>query len=774
MALAYTHLLCIKKTLLLCIPLLHLDLKHNLCQSAISTSLASHTTFFQPHGSQTHGSGFGMSGNASRLNNLRLLKEALQPLHFMDDVDSSTYASLLQGCLNNKALSEGKLVHAHIIQIGFVPNVLVQTNLVTMYAKCGSLKDGRHALQEMGEQNVVSWTAMIAAYSRHGSSDEALRLFHQMQQWGIQPNQFTFASILPACADLASLKHGKEMHRQIIASGIQSNIFVGCALLDMYIKCDSLEDAHRVFEKMPEQNVVTCNAMIAGYAQSGWVHEALKLFERMHEWNTVSWTVMIASFARHGYDDEALRLFCQMQRLRTQPDDMTFTSVLPACANLKSLHHGMVVHEHVIRSGYQFNVFVQSALLDMYVKCGSLEEARKVFDRMPTRTVVSWNAMIAGYARKGYVDKALNLFQKMPLRDVISWNAMITGYAQNGYLDTALEFFQKMPEQNVVSWTAMIAGYAQNERVAEAWELFQKIPEQHVVSWNAIIAGYSHSGQFHEARKLFQQMQLTVLKPNSVTYTTTLPACANLAALEHGKEIHKDIIRSGLQSDIVVENSLVDMYAKCGCLGDARKVFDNMLGRNVVSWSAMIMGYAIHGCGKEALQLFEQMQLSGTLPNHITFLGVLSACCHAGLVYDGWQYFNSMTQNYSIAPVMEHYCCMVDLLGRAGFLDEAQEFITRMPTRPDAAIWGSLLSACRLHTNVEIGEHAAHHLLKVDPKNAANYVLLSNIYAMAGMWENAEKVRKLMRDRKIEKIPGCSWIEIDNKVHSFHEQLASN
>jgi len=262
-------------------------------------------------------------------------------------------------------------------------------------------------------------------------------------------------------------------------------------------------------------------------------------------------------------------------------------------------------------------------------------------------------------------------------------------------------------------------------------------------------------------------MQLTVLKPNSVTYTTILPACANLAALEHGKEIHKDIIRSGLQSDTVVDNSLVDMYAKCGCLGDARKVFDNMLGRNVVSWSAMIIGYAMHGCGKEALQLFEQMQHSGTLPNHITFLGVLSACCHAGLVYDGWQYFNSMTRNYCIAPVMEHYCCIVDLLGRAGFLDEAQDFINRMPTKPDAAIWGSLLSACRLHTNVEIGEHAAQHLLKLDPKNAANYVLLSNIYAMAGMWENAEKVRKLMKDRRIEKIPGCSWIEIDNKVYSF-------
>jgi pentatricopeptide repeat protein len=235
MALAYIHLLCIKKTLLLRIPLLHHGLEHKLCQSAISTSPASHTNIFQSHGSQTHVSGFGMSGKANRLNNLRRLKEALQPLHFMEDTDSSTYASLLQGCLNNKALSEGKLVHAHIIQIGFVPSVLVQTNLVTMYAKCGSLKDGRRALQEMGKQNVVSWTAMIVAYSRHGSSKEALRLFHQMQQGGIQPNQFTFASILPACVDLASLKHGKEMHRQIIASGIQSNIFVAIVVLDMYI-----------------------------------------------------------------------------------------------------------------------------------------------------------------------------------------------------------------------------------------------------------------------------------------------------------------------------------------------------------------------------------------------------------------------------------------------------------------------------------------------------------------------------------------------------------
>eukprot|EP01018_Ginkgo_biloba_P030678 Gb_05649 [translate_table: standard] len=534
----------------------------------------------------------------------RRLKDAFRILHLIDHPDCSTYASLLRGCSNRKALPEGRLVHAHIIERGCQIGVFLGNTLVLMYAGCGSLMDARRILDEMPIRNVVSWTAMIAEYTQNGHVDEALALYYQMQRTGIQPNQFTFSSVLPACASLAALRHGKEIHDDIIRSGFQSNVFVG------------------------------------------------------------------------------------------------------------------------------------SALVDMYVKCGSLEDARKVFDKLPDRNVVSWNAMIAGYAHNGHVDEALKLFQKMPKRDVVSWTALVAGYAQIGLVDEAEKLFEKMPNRNVVSWTAMIAGYAQ-------------------------------SGHFDEALKLFGQMQRAGLKPNSVTFASVIPACANLAALEQGKEVHEDIIRSGFQSDIFVGNALVDMYAKCGNVDNARKVLDKMPIRNVISWTAMIVGYAMHGCGREAIYLFEQMQQSKTKPNHVTFIGVLSACCHAGLVDDGWQYFERMSRDYHLAPAAEHYCCMVDLLGRAGLLNEAQDFINKMPIKPDAAVWGSLLGACRIHSNIVLGERVADRLFESDPKDAAHYVLLSNIYAAAGRWDDVEKVRKMMKHRRITKMPGCSWIEVDSKVHTF-------
>eukprot|EP01018_Ginkgo_biloba_P009821 Gb_15508 [translate_table: standard] len=610
-------------------------------KSACNSSLATNTprSILQQGQWLGGGSGFNICGDLRTLCMHGRLKEALVVLHFMDnrDVlqDDSAYASLLQGCGKLNALLEGKLVHAHIIQTGFSPNTSLGNKLLSMYAKCGSLVDARQAFEEMPQRNVVSWTAMIATYARHGRAQEALTLFYEMQRAGIQPDEFAFASVLPACANMAALEHGKKLHEDIIRSGFQSNVFVASALVDTYAKCGSIDDARIVFDKMPERNMVSWTAIIGGYAQNGHVHEALELFEEM-----------------------------------------------------------------------------------------------------PRRDAVSWNVMIAGYAQNGHVHEALKLFEKMPERNLVSWNAIIAGCAQHGYVDEALKLFHQMPKQDVVSWTAMIAGYAQN-------------------------------GHFDEALKLFRQMQLKVVKPNSVTFAAVLPACANLAVLQQGKEVHAYIIRNEIQSYVSVGNALVDMYAKCGSIVYARKMFDKIPERNVVSWTAMIAGYAMHGYGVEALQLFEKMEHSGVKPDGVTFIGVLSACCHAGLVDDGWQYFKRMNRDYHITPAAKHYCCMVDLLGRAGHLDEAQAFINKMPVKPNSAVWGSLLAACRTHTNIELGEYVAERLFQLEPENTAHYVLLSNIYAAAGRWDDKEKVRKIMKDRKLKMRPGLSWIEVDNKVHTF-------
>eukprot|EP01018_Ginkgo_biloba_P016323 Gb_33311 [translate_table: standard] len=576
----------------------------------------------------------------------------------------------------------------------------------------------------------------VRTLCKQGRLKEAMTIFHQMDGRGIRPDSSTYASLLQGCVNQKALSEGKLVHAHMNKKGFEPGIYLGTKLVILYAKCGRLVDARRVLDELPERNVV-------------------------------SWTAMIAAYSKYGNDEEALRLFCLMHRTGIRPDQFTLASVVSTCANLAALDHGKEIHGNIIRSAFQPDVFVGSGLVDMYVKCRSIKDARQVFDKMPERDVVTWNAMIAGYAQNGNVDEALELFQKMPERNVVTWNVMITGYAQNGRVDEALEFFQKMPERYEVSWNAMIAGYAQNGHIDEALDLFQKMPEPSVVSWTALIAGYTQNGYFAHALKYFKQMQLAGVKPNSVTFASILPACANLVALEHGKEIHENAVRSGFESDIVVGNALVDTYCKCGSIKDARQVFDKMPKQNVISWTAMIIGYAMHGCGKEALKLFEQMQQSGTKPNHVTLVGVLSACCHAGLVDDGWRYFTRMSQDYHVTPATEHYCCMVDLLGRAGCLDEAHNFILKMPIKPDAAVWGSLLGACRIHANIRLGEHVAERLFESDPKNAAHYVLLSNIYAAVGRWDDAEKVRKMMNERRVEKMPGCSWIEVSGKVYTF-------
>eukprot|EP01018_Ginkgo_biloba_P036740 Gb_04648 [translate_table: standard] len=487
-------------------------------------------------------------------------------------------------------------------------------------------------------------------------------------------DSYTYVCLLEVCTKKKALSEGKLVHLHMNERGFIPDLFLQNRLVNMYAKCGSLVDARNVFDEMPQRDVCSWNTLIAGYAQSGYFEDAANLFQKMPKRNVYSWTAMIVAYSKHGFPEDALTLFHQMRRTGTQPNHFTFASVLPACANLADLEQGMKIHEDIIRGGFQSDEFVQSALVDMYAKCGSIQKAHDVFF--------------------------------------------------------------KMHKRNTVSWTAMIAGYAQN-------------------------------GRDEEALKLFGQMQLKGLKPTPNTFASVLSACANLAALEQGMDIHEDIIRSGLQSDVYVGSALVDMYAKCGSIEKARHVFDKIHERNTVSWTAMIAGYAMHGCAKEALKLFEQMQQSGLKPNHVTLLCVLTACSHAGLIHEGRQYFDHMSQCYHITPTIEHYACMVDILGRAGLLDEAQDFINKMPIKPDATVFRCLLGACRIYNNIELGERVAEHLVELDPENPAPYVLLSNIYAAAGRWDDTETVRRMMKDKGIKKIAGRSWIEVNKQVHAF-------
>eukprot|EP01018_Ginkgo_biloba_P019235 Gb_06193 [translate_table: standard] len=555
-------------------------------------------------------------------------------------VDCNTYASLLHSSTSMKGL---KRVHAHMLRSGHNQNIFLVTKLVSMYAMCDSINDARLVFDKIYDRDVVLWNAMIRGYARSGLYEEALVLYYKMQPAGTQPDKFTFPCVVNACAGLSALKQGKQIHVRIVKSGFELDVFVGAALIDMYAKCQNIEDACRVFQRLSRRDLVSWNAMIGGYAQNGHAREALEFFH-------------------------------QMQLTDVTPDSVTMVSLLQACAHLGSLEEGKRIHDYIIQRGFEEDAFVRNSLIAMYASCGSIKIARHLFDKMSKRNVVSWNSMIAGYAQSGHVKEALSLF-------------------------------------------------------------------------------------IH--------MQLANIKPNWVTMVSLLPAFVYLAALQQGKWIHGYITRLGFESNVVVATALIDMYAKCGSLKIARQLFDKMPNRNVVSWNAMIAGYGMHGCGKDALALFYQMQRTGTKPNQITFVGVLSACSHAGLVDEGWRYFNLMTQVYDIKPTVEHYACMVDLLGRAGRMDEAYDFIKKMPVEPDAGVWGALLGACRIHCNIKLGECVAEHLFDLEPEDAGYYVLLSNIYAAAGRWDDASKVRTMMKEKGLNKTPGYSLIEVNNKVHAF-------
>ncbi|KAJ7546162.1 hypothetical protein O6H91_08G027800 [Diphasiastrum complanatum] len=546
----------------------------------------------------------------------------------------------------------------------------------------------------------------LSKLCEEGRLKEALHMLELMVQQTTKPPIHAYASLLKGCSRRMALAEGKQVHALIVQSGLDSNIFLANTLVHMYSKCGSVLHAHKVFSNMPLHNVYSWTAIISAYADSGEVEEAINLFQ-------------------------------QMQKTGVAPDKVLFVLLLKACARLAALEHGRQLHSQIIKRGFQSDVIVGSTLVSMYAKCGCTEDARELFDNLSERDVVSWTAMIAGYAQNGLGKEALALYKQMKQEGVQPNNVTFVLLLKLcASLEDARELFDNMSERDVVSWTAMITGYAQN-------------------------------GLGKEALALYEQMKQEGVQPNNVTFVPLLKVCASLAALEQGKQLHSEIIKRGFQSDVVVGSTLVDMYAKCGCTEDARELFNNMSERDVVTWTAMIAGYAQNGLAQEALALFEQMQREGTKPDDVTYVSVLSACAHSGLVDQGRYVFDSMCKNHGVTPTREHYACMVDLLGRAGCLADAELFINKMPIQPNSVVWMTLLGAARNHGHVEIGRRAFDRVVKLEPENAAPYLLLSNIYAAAGRKDELAKIRNEMEEAGVKKMPGCSWIEVDNQLHAF-------
>lgn len=397
---------------------------------------------------------------------------------------------------------------------------------------------------------------------------------------------------------------------------------------------------------------------------------------------------------------------------------------------------GSSIHAHAVKLGFCSDLFVQTALVEMYGKCRNILCARLVFDDMPKRDLVVYNAMLADYMNCGDILEARRLFAEMPERDLISWNTMIHGYAMTRDLGSARDIFDRMEDRDFVSWSSIISAYAQCREP-------------------------------NEALKLFYEMQLHGIAPDNITVLIVLSACGDMGVLGTGKEVHRLIKTDGITVDIKLGTALIDMYARCGDIENSLLVFNSMTEKDVLTWSAMIIGLANHGLGKDALDLFSKMVLEGITPNDITFVGVLSACNHTGLLSEGREYFSSMSKLYGIDPKMEHYGCMVDLLGRSGHIEDARKLIKNMPFEPDAVVWRALLGACRIHKNVDLAEEAITNLIILEPQVYGHHVLLSNVYAQANQWDDVAKVRSRIRGKSIQKVRGCSSIELENIIHEF-------
>ncbi|KDP39353.1 hypothetical protein JCGZ_01110 [Jatropha curcas] len=480
--------------------------------------------------------------------------------------------------------------------------------------------------------------------------------------------------------------------------------------------------------------------LISSSSSRKFIDYAITVFNHYYPKNSFLFNALIRGLTNNSLFESAISHFILMLRSDVKPDQLTYPFVLKSIATLCSEGLGRALHGMIYKSGFEFDLFVRISMVDAYVKVEELGSALKLFDESPQRfygeSTLLWNVLINGCCKVGSMRKAVDLFETMPERTTASWNSLINGFLRSGDLERANELFGRMPEKNVVSWTTMVNGL-------------------------------SHNGDHEKALSLFSKMLQVGVKPNDFTIVSALSACAKIGALEAGVRIHRYLTDNGFRLNAKIGTALVDMYAKCGSIESASQVFRETKEKDVLTWTVMIWGWAIHGHSEEAIQCFRQMMYAGIRPDEVVFLAILTACTHAGKVDLGLNFFKSMELDYSIEPSMKHYALIVDLLGRAGRLNQALKFIERMPITPDFVIWGALFCTCRAHKNIKLAELAAQKLLELEPKHPGSYVFLSNVYAAVGRWEDAERVRSLMQNRGIEKDPGWSYVEVEGQVHSF-------
>lgn len=659
--------------------------------------------------------------------------------------NQNTFTKVISSCtaLDNKFL--GHQVLGHVVKSGFEDNISVANSLVSMFGSFGDVKDSCYVFNHMDERDTISWNSVIAAYVDNMLCEESFRFFELMRHNHGEINSTTLSTLVLVCGTLEALKWGRGIHGLVVKMGLDSNICV-------------------------------CNTLVTMYSDAGRCSDAEHLFHGMKDRDLISWNSMMAGYVSAGRRIDALRLLANLLQLGKMINYVSFTSGLAACSVEELLAEGRIVHALVIIYGLHENLIVGNALVTMYGKCGMMSEAKQVFHKMSERELVTWNALIGGYAENKNTEETLKTFKLMR-----RWGESanyITVIGVLGACTAPCDLLKRgMPlhahmvvtgfETEEYVKNSLITMYANCGDLNSSQIIFDELVNKTSATWNAMVAANAHHGYGEEALKLLLEMQRARVDFDEFSLSAALTVSADLASLEEGKQLHNLAIKLGFNSYQYVTNCALDMYGKCGELSDVLKMLPEPNSRTRLSWNILISSFSRHGLFQKARETFHEMLKHGSKPDHVTFVSLLSACSHGGLVDEGLAYFTEMTSVFGVPAGIEHCVCIVDLLGRSGRLADAEAFIATMPVPPNDFVWRSLLAACRKHGNMDLGKKAAEHLLETDPTDDSAYVLYSNVCAASGKWHDVQNIRLKMDTNSIKKKPAYSWVKLRDKVNTF-------
>lgn len=860
--------------------------------------------------------------------------------------DKFTFLCALKACSNIQGTDEGRLIHKQIMKTNLGEDIMLGNAIIDMYAKCGSLEEAIDVFENLSNPDAVSWGAMITGYVQHGQALPALELFEKVLRQGIKPGKVMFLGTFKACGILSAIVWGRWIHDELIRSDVEVDLVIKNCLIDMYIKCEVMADAQALFQSLQIQDEVSWGTMIAGYVMIGEPHQAFQLFTQMRQQglkissnifscvvkacgliqdvvqgmvlhdliivtgtvldtvvysslvdmyikcetlqearkvfdamphrDLVSWGAMIAGYCALGHGLLAFETFAQMQEYRIKPDKAIIVGLVQACCDTGSVNDLMLMQHYILETELDADRVIASIFIDLYAKCGCLKEANLIFGGLQSRDLVSCCSMITGYISHGHSSLALDLYEKMQCKgiepnrvvllctlqacgslgslrqsrimhdqvikrnfdsDAAIGNTLIDIYCKSGSIETARRVFDALCTINAVHWGTMMSSYVMHGQDFAALQIFQRAQDEGVevntfmfssilkacgtlkemgkgrlihnkiitnalemdavvgnslilmyskqgkledaswvlnnlqnrdaVSWATMIAAHAEHGHGLRALHSFAMMQKEGVCPSMATFVCTLKACGSIGALPQGRIIHNLIIIEERENDIVIGSTLVELYSKSGNVEEAWQVLSKLPHQDVVAWGALIAGCAHHGNTRLARCYFHDMLGKGLNPDKGVFTGLLAACSQEGLIEEGHQFFVSMMRDFKMSPGVMHYSCMIDLFGRAGCFEKAKDLLEIMPVFPDMIVWMSLLTSCKIYTNVKLASWCFAQLLKLETVDAACYMLMSNIYADAHLWQDAERVHELRKSLETKKQPGTAWLKVDYGVHEF-------